>query len=454
MMTLATNSGVEAPAGAPGSAQEATSARAWYALVVLIVAMLFGAIDRQILVLMIAPIKHDLSLSDLQIGEINGLGPLLFSALVTFPLAWLADRTERRTVLCACVIFWSIGTAACGLATNFASLFSCTVSIAIGEAALTPIVYSLIPDLFPERARPRANIICYAAAALGAGVGFAFGGGLLGVVAALRPVLPSSLNTLETWRLAFILVSLPGPLVALAVFLIGRTRHVVMAAQDAAPAVPMRIGPYMRRHGGVVVGVYGSMACFSFALLAVGSWLPVALIRTFHAAPASVGVNYGLIFMAGAVVGMLAATAITPYWRRIAGTALVLRAITFAAAGAAVPAFLLGFAANIWQAYALFFCLSAIFVSGTSLMPGMMQDIAPPALRSRVIAVGFVGVAAVGAISPALVGFISDRVSSNPRGLMWAIAATAPAGFLVCAALSRLLEGPYRRTVAAVAAGD
>lgn len=450
-MTLATSTGAQAPAGAPGS--EATSARAWYALVVLIVAMLFGAIDRQILVLMIAPIKHDLSLSDLQIGEINGLGPLLFSALVTFPLAWLADRTERRTVLCACVVFWSIGTAACGLATNFTTLFVCTVAIAIGEAALTPIVYSLIPDLFPERARPRANIICYAAAALGAGVGFAFGGGLLAIVAVLRPLLPASLSTLETWRLAFILVSFPGPLVALAVFLIGRTRHVAMAAQDAA-AVPVRIGPYMRRHGGVVVGVYGSMACFSFALLSVGSWLPVALIRTFHASPASVGVNYGLIFMAGALVGMLAATAITPFWRRIAGTAMVLRAITFASAGAAVPAFLLGFAPNIWAAYALFFCLSAIFVSGTSLMPGMMQDIAPPAIRSRIIAVGFVGVAAVGAISPPLVGFVSDKLSTNPRGLIWAIAATAPTGFLVCAVVSRLLEGPYKRTVAALADGD
>lgn len=450
LATTKSNVATQAKAGAPEAAQYAPSARAWYALAVLIVAVIFGLVDRQILVLLAGPVKHDLSLSDLQFGEIIGLGPMLFSALVTFPLAWLADRTERRTVLCACVMFWSAGTAGCELATNFSTLFACTVAIAIGEAALTPIVYSLIPDLFPQKNRPRANVICYGASALGAGFGFVFGGALLSVVDDLRPLLPASLSALETWRLVFILVALPGPVVAVAVFLIGRTRHVVMTAQNPALAPP--IGPYMKQHGAVVAGVYGAIACFSFGLHIVASWLVIALIRTFHADAASVGVHFGLAFVAGAVVGSVVAAAMTPCWLRAAGTAYVLRAMRFATAGAAAPVFLLVFATDIWWAYALIFCYFAIFISGSSLMVGMMQDIAPPALRSRVIAVGFVGVAAVGSLSPPLVGFISDRVSGSPRGLIWAIAATAPVGFLVCSALCRLLEGPYRRTVAMVAA--
>ncbi len=192
------------------------------------------------------------------------------------------------------------------------------------------------------------------------------------------------------------------------------------------------------------------MGFFTFALQALGNWLPVALTRNFKADAASVGVNYGFTFMAGAAVGLVTAVIITPYWRRVAGTAYVLRAIAVASAGAAVPALLLVFATNTWQVYGLFFVFSAVFITGVALMPGMMQDITPTVLRARVIAGGTVLFMVLGYVSPPLVGFISDRLSSNPRGLIWAIVAVTIAGLLLCAALARSMEAPYRRTVAAV----
>lgn len=449
-MATAYDSGVaQAQIGAPAVPGERPSARAWYALVVLVVAMVFGYVDRQILILLAQPIKNDLSLSDLQIGETHGLGPAIIAALAMFPLAWLADRFERRTVLCVCVIFWSIATAASGLAVNFASLQACTIGIAIGEAALTPIVYSLIPDLFPPGSRARANIITYGATALGVGVGFALGGMLLGVAAHLRALLPASLAVFETWRLTFFIVALPGPLVAIAVYLIGATRREAAAPQNPVPAA--RIGTYLKEHGLVALGAFGTMACFTFALQAIGNWLPVALTRIYQADAASVGVNYGFTFMAGAAVGLVTAVMITPYWRRVAGSAYVLRAIAVASAGSAVPALLLQFATTIWQVYALFFLFSTIFITGVALMPGMMQDITPPALRARVIAGGTVLFMVLGYISPPLVGFISDRLSSNPRGLIFAIVTVTITGLLLCAALARFMEAPYRRAVAVLA---
>jgi len=147
---------------------------------------------------------------------------------------------------------------------------------------------------------------------------------------------------------------------------------------------------------------------------------------------------------------MVVAALMTPYFRRLAGTAYVLRAVAVASVAAAVPVFLLGFAANISQAYGLLFLFSATFIIGTSLMPGMMQDIAPSALRARIIAVGMLLMVGGGSIGPVIVGVISDRMSGSPRGLIWALAVIAVTGFLVCAVLSRLMEAPYRRTVAAV----
>lgn len=455
-MTSVTETGVitEAPTAAPASVEPKAGMRAWYALFVLIVAMLFAFITRQILILLVQPIKQDLSLSDLQIGETHGLGPAIFAVVAMFPLAWLADRFERRSVLAVCVIFWSIATAISGFAVNFWSLQACVIAIVIAEAGLTPIVYSLIADIFPPKQRARANIIAYGASALGQGLGLAAGGALIAVVGGARLLLPGGAQELETWRLAFFLVAVPGPLVALAVVSIGRTSRKSFAPQaSAAPAPAAREAmlPYIRQHGLVALGAFGTMAFFAFGLQAMANWLPVALIRNFKSDAAAVGVQFGLTFMAGAAIGLVLATLITPYWRKVAGTAFVLRAIGVAAAAAAVPVFLLGFAQTAVQAYALVFVFSILFITGVALMPGMMQDVAPAGLRARVIAAGTVVFMVLGAVSPPLVGFISDQFPGNPRALMWAVVGCAVGGFLVCSILARFMEEPYRRTVAVVA---
>ncbi|MGH8322314.1 MAG: MFS transporter, partial [Steroidobacteraceae bacterium] len=208
-----------------------STGHAWYALAVLVLATLFGFVDRQILVLVVEPLKHDLSLRDVQIGTLQGLGPALFSVLAAMPLAWLSDRFERSVVLWVCVLFWSVATAACGFAYSFATLFAGMIGVAIGEAALVPIVYSLIPDLFPGPSRIRANIIFFAAAWLGAGLGLGLGGFILGSVESVRTALPEGMRALAVWRLTFMAVALPGPLIALAIALIGATPRAVPRAR-------------------------------------------------------------------------------------------------------------------------------------------------------------------------------------------------------------------------------
>jgi hypothetical protein len=452
-MTTATSpDAAPVQADATASPQERTPARAWYALFALIFAGLVGFIDARILVLLAQTIKGDLSLTDLQIGETHGLMPALFMLITTYPLAWCADRFERRTVLAICVIFWSLATAASGLATDFTTLLACTIAIVIGEAGFAPICYSLIADLFPPKRRPLANIIMYGATVLGAGLGTTLGGVFIGVTEDLRPLLPVALQHFESWRLTFFLVALPGPLVALAVFLIGRTKRQTATSQPTKSSAPM--GPYLKQHGWVALGTYGAWASLSFALIGVSNWLPVAMIRIYEADAATVGIGFGLAFTVGAAVGLIMAAVITPYVRRVAGTAFVLRALSISAAAAAVPTFLFGFTTELWHNYVLISFWAASFVTGVALIPGMMQDIAPFALRTRVIAVGTTVNLCVGYLSPPLIGLISDQIPDNPRGLIWAMIALAGAGFVACAALARFMEAPYRRTVAAVAEGE
>ncbi|WP_455774391.1 MFS transporter, partial [Burkholderia stabilis] len=152
--------------------------RAWFALVVLALAAILGITDRQMLTLAIEPLKRDLHLDDTGLGVIVGFGPILFSALASPLLGWLADRVDRRWLLVVCVLVWSAGTALCGLVTQGWMLFLCTLTLAVGEAGLGPVVYSLLPDLFPPRLRTAANTLFFAVALFGAGLGIAGAGAI------------------------------------------------------------------------------------------------------------------------------------------------------------------------------------------------------------------------------------------------------------------------------------
>src|SRR5262249_49813605 len=147
-----------------------------YAIAILSAAVLYAVIDRQVLMLLAQPLKAELLLSDTQIGSLQGLGAALFAAVATIPLGWLADRIDRRLLLVVCVLIWSAAIASCGLATGYWSLLVCMAFLAAGEASLSPVVFALIPDLFPQGQRMTANFIYYAATILGSGAGIALAG--------------------------------------------------------------------------------------------------------------------------------------------------------------------------------------------------------------------------------------------------------------------------------------
>lgn len=423
-----------------------SSVRAWYALAVLVLATLFAFVDQQILVIIIDPLKHDLALRDVQIGELRGLAFALFSVVAAIPLAWCADRFERSRVLLGCVLFWSLATAACGFATSFGTLFASTVGVAIGEAALVPIVYSLIPDLFPGPNRLRANIIYYASYVLGIGLGLGLAGLMLGWVESARPLLPQGLRALAGWRLTFMAVALPGPLIALGVGLIGKTRRVARPRQGN-PSTDRLVGYYCA-HRRTVLGVYLGAGFGQVAATAFFAWLPAALARAFDLAPGMVGATFGVSYAVGAGVGLSTAVVTTPLWRRWAGLAAVPRANSVVCVFAIIPTLLLGVVVYPWQAYVLVATLMWLLITGLALTPSLYQEMAPPAILARVIAGLTISSYIVGAAGPIMVGALSDRWGGTARGLLWAIVFVMSLGLVLSALCYRATESPFRRTYA------
>ena len=135
------------------------SARAgWTLTVMLTIAYIFSYLDRNILGLLIGPIKQDLGLRDDQLGYVIGPAFAIFYATMGLPFGWLADRVKRTRLVAAGIAFWSLATAVTGFVTGFWQLFAARMAVGIGEAVLSPSAMSLIGDSFPEekRARPVA----------------------------------------------------------------------------------------------------------------------------------------------------------------------------------------------------------------------------------------------------------------------------------------------------------
>ena len=186
----------------------------WYVVVVLTVAYMFSFLDRQILALLIEPIRQDLEITDFQISLLLGLAFGIFYTALGIPIGRLADRRSRRGIIAVGVTIWCLMTAACGLARNFSQLFLARIGVGVGEATLNPSAYSLISDYFPRQRRGRAISFYNMGVSLGAGVAMVVGGQIIAFAFDTPRVTLPIVGELYAWQLVFLLVGLPGLLIA------------------------------------------------------------------------------------------------------------------------------------------------------------------------------------------------------------------------------------------------
>jgi MFS family permease len=151
-------------------------AYAWYVVVVLMIAYGASLIDRQIISLMVGPVRADLGLTDTHLSLLQGLAFALFYTGFGIPLGWVADHWNRRALIMLGLLVWGAATVGCGLATTFAALFAARMAVGMGEAALSPAAYSVIHDYFEAATRGRAMSLYGIGVFLGAGAAYMVGG--------------------------------------------------------------------------------------------------------------------------------------------------------------------------------------------------------------------------------------------------------------------------------------
>jgi MFS family permease len=255
-----------------------SSLASWLALLLLLMMGLYTYMDRPLMTLLTEDMRRALSLSDFEIGLVQGFSFAILAALASYPIAWAADRLDRRLVISLSLLVWAVAIFLCAIAGTFTQLFLASALVGVGEAGLLPITYALIPELFKGQARVIANSLVILFGRVGSGAVFALVGLIATKASAVGQWLPSSLASLESWRIALILLSLPGVLLAIAAYAlpIGRQKIDTTEAQFASSA-PLKT--YLHDHwpayGSFAVGV----GLLVFAITPIMAFLPVAAMR-------------------------------------------------------------------------------------------------------------------------------------------------------------------------------
>ena len=421
---------------------------AWMVVTILFFAYALSFIDRQVMSLLIGPIKNDLGISDTQVSLLIGTAFALFYTTLAIPLGRLADRLNRCWVISIAIFLWSLMTAACGLAKNFSLLFLARMGVGVGESALNPAAYSLISDYFPKEKRAAPIGLYSMGVFFGAGLAYLVGGAVVQWVATMDAVSVPLVGDVRPWQLTFLIVSVPGLLVvAMMAFAREPSRKDVLPVSNFTQHISVQQTIdylWQRRRVYLLLAFgYGLMGTLSIGFI---QWVPELFKRYHQWTTPQIAYPFGLTLMlvgtagtfsAGYIADKLISRGVRDAYSRIALAALLGIVITGPIGSLVTNGTL-----------ALLILVVTVFCMGTSvsLASAAINAITPNQVKGQAIAIyGFVLNVLGWFVGPTAVALITDKVFADEAALPYSLAL-----FLLgtgAAALLTLWAGlkPYRQ---------
>jgi predicted MFS family arabinose efflux permease len=393
--------------------------RPQWVLALLVLVYVLHHIDRNVLLILLEPIRREFGLTDTQIGSLSGIAYALPFALAGIPLGALADRLTRTRLLAGFVFLWSLFTALTGFARGFGTLVTARAAIGAAEAGAPPAILSLISDTFPPRSRPAALSILFTGPLVGLLLGSLIGGLAASAVG---------------WRGALWVVATPGILMAAVLMLVPEPVRGTFDSAGGAPRSRESFGTVLRfafGHAQVRNTVLGMMFA-SVAAIGLASWVPVLLMRV-HGMPVQVAgamTAFG-VGLPGGLGGLMAAWIASRYARGRPDRLLLLCGT---AVGISIPLAVIGVLASSSTTTIVWLALWS-FTSTMFIGPGhsLYLSWAPPQIRGALSATVVVACNLMGAgLGPYIVGSLSDglRAAGDLHALPHALACLALVGLL------------------------
>ncbi len=429
---------------------------AWYGLMALTVATLLANLVNEVPILIAEPMKHDLLLSDIQIGALRGGAITLTTALAAFPIGWLADRIDRRKLYALCILIWSVAVSASGFAGSYSLLFFCWLGVALGEGAINPVTFSIIPDLVPRRRLLFANSVFFITQLLGVAAGLWIGGALLASMGTWKSSFPTALAGLADWRLTLVALGLPGPFVALMILLMPAMRSPKPA--DGVSRInyvsSTELIAFIKVHRWTLLPIFIGFGLIAGGNTALFGWVAIALVRFFGETPAEVGMRLAPIFAVAGISGVVLGGLIVRLIRRRFAERAAVKAAQFYGSLLVATTTLYLFAESATQVYTILGIQVLVSMATLVLGPTTVQSITPAAMRGRMFAVtGFFYVGYL-ALAPLLIGGISDALGPAPRNLIFAMIGVTLPSIAIGVVLLMMSERTLGRTLEAVRIAD
>lgn len=427
-------------------------ARSWWAVLIFTVALMFNYLDRQLMTLLITPIKADLGLSDTQVSLLIGFAFVLFYVLAGIPLARFIDRGPRKWIVASAIAFWSLMTAACGLARNYTELTVARMLVGVGESCNAPGTYSMTSDIFPRDKLATPMSVIGIGTVAGSGMALLVGGWLIGWLGDLGPQSFPVFGTLKPWQMAFVIVGLPGVLWAL-----------LMLATVPEPPRREAAGATVPGFGETLGHLWGNLRTFGPMFMANGIkamlsfgvtvWSPVYFERQFDLAPRTSGPILGVISLIVSPLGLILGGWLAERLARSGRKDANMRMVYLVTIPLIPVAILYPLMQDLTWAFVLVGLSLFLGSMGSGPANAAIQSVTPGRMRGTTTAIYIALYNVVGyGLGPLVVGLLNDHVFgeqgvgysmvtlalfAGPVGLLFAWLSLRPYGAAIVAAEAR-----------------
>jgi len=419
-----------------------SAAYAWFVVVLLMLAHVLSFADRQILNLMVGPIRADLGISDTQMSLLMGFSFAVFYTVCGIPLARWADRSSRKALITAGVVVWSLATAACGLAQRYSHLLLARIGVGVGEATLSPSAFSLITDYFPRGQRATAISVFGMGTYIGGGLAFLIGGLVIHYASKAGPMVLPLLGEIKPWQSVFLVLGAAGLLFSLALLLIREPER----THGPAQSIPLaEVFGVLRRNARALCAHHFGFAVIALSGYGSAAWLPTYFIRVLGWSPMQTGLIYGSIVAVFGTLGIICGGRLADTLIARGRTDATLRVGVWSAL-AATPGIAVLMTTTSLPLIVVLLAIGVFLLSMPfGAAPAGLQEIVPPRMRAQASAVYLFVLNMVGlGFGPTAVALVTDYGFGHDAAVGYSILVVCAAAQLLGALLLRSGYAAYR----------
>ena len=415
------------------------------AVAVLTLAQVFAFIDRQIPSMLVEPIKQDFNLTDSQIALLGGAAFSIFYAVMALPIGYAVDRYQRTKVLGIGVFLWSLMTALAGLANSFGKLFGARIGVAVGEAVMAPTSVSLISDSFPENKQGTPMGIITSGVYIGIGITLLGGGFLIDYLTSIGGINIPLIGYLKPWQATFMIVGLPGLVLAVAAFYLKEPKRLEEQAYINKNVDRQNVFLHLKEHKKTLVPMFGGLIFMALIFYSFSFWAPTMMIRAYNISLSQAGFILGLITIISSISGTIFAGSVVDYLRNKNYSDAPVRAALFAVLLALPPITILSFVNTEIGAWICIFLYLFFISSFAPLGLLAVSGVSASNVKGQLAAIHAFLMMAFGlSLGPQLTAFFTDFVFMDPNNLKWSISATGAIVLPISALLFKVSLSRYK----------